>query len=245
MTPTSTAMKIYTIVLNLKRMSDRRARMLQVIPDGLEVEFTSDWHVDLDWRTGERYLDEFGIFPWEIRSPNSWWNRPLKKGEVACAVAHLLSWRHAVEKGSEVFLVLEDDVSFDDRFTEKLSKGLRLLKTLQPKWDLLYLGREPLGADLEVVEGIVRPGYSFGAYAYMMTRDCANKLVATAYDRALIPVDEFLPAMYVDHPRNDVRQVYPKRLVAYAFEPSIVSPLDESVFGSDTEDSISIIGQDH
>lgn len=238
-------MKIYTIVVNLKRRSDRRTRMLQVVPTELELEFTSDWHVDLDWKTGARYLDEFGLFPWQIRSSNSWWNRPLKKGEVACAVAHLLSWRHAIDRGSDVFLVLEDDVSFDDGFAEKLSNGLRSLNTLQPKWELLYLGREPLHADLEVAEGIVRPGYSFGAYAYMMTREGANKLVAAAYDRALIPVDEFLPAMYTDHPRIDVRHAYPKRLIAYAFEPSIVCPLDESVFGSDTEDSISAIGQDH
>lgn len=230
------------MVVNLKRRSDRRNRMLRELPPVLEVEFTSDWGIDLDWRTGERYLHEFGLFHWEIRSSNFWWNRPLKKGEVACAAAHLLCWHHAIERNSDIFLILEDDVSFDGRFAEKLSNGLGLLKTLEPKWELLYLGREPLDIDLEVAEGVVRPGYSFGAYAYMMTRAGAKKLVASAYDQALIPVDEFLPAMYADHPRIDVRRAYPKRLAAYAFEPSIVFPLDESVFGSDTEDSVSVTG---
>src|SRR6266480_979884 len=59
-------MKIYTMILNLRRRHERRSRMLQVIPPGLEIEFTSDWSVDFDWRNGSRYLDEFGLFPWKI-----------------------------------------------------------------------------------------------------------------------------------------------------------------------------------
>jgi glycosyl transferase, family 25 len=237
-------MKIYTMILNLRRRQERRNRMRQVIPPGLEAEFTSDWSVDFDWRNGSKYLDEFGLFPWKIPSSNSWWNRPLKKGEVACAVAHMFCWRYALEKASDVFLILEDDVWFDEGFDEKIVKGLQSLATIEPQWELLYLGREPLSTDLRIAEGIVKPGYSFGAYAYMMTQEGARKLVESTFSRAVIPVDEFLPAMYADHPRADVRREYPKRIVAYAFEPSIVFPLDESIFGSDTEDSVFVIDRD-
>jgi glycosyl transferase, family 25 len=237
-------MKIYTMILNLRRRQERRRRMLRVIPHGLEAEFTSDWIVDFDWRNGSKYLDEFGLFPWKIQCSNSWWNRPLKKGEVACAVAHMLCWRHAVEKSSDIFLILEDDVWFDDGFDEKLAKGLQSLTTIRPQWELLYLGREPLAPDLRIANGIVRPGYSFGAYAYMMTGTGARKLVESTFDKAIIPVDEFLPAMYGDHPRADVRREFPKRIVAYAFDPSIVFPLEESIFGSDTEDSVFVMDRD-
>lgn len=57
------------------------------------------------------------------------------------------------------------------------------------------------------------------------------------YDEALIPVDEFLPALYCDHPRRDVRARYARRMTAYAFAPSVVGQLPKAVAGSDTEDS--------
>jgi collagen beta-1,O-galactosyltransferase len=50
-------------------------------------------------------------------------------------------------------------------------------------------------------------------------------------------VDEFLPALYMDHPREDVRRRYTKRLRAYAFEPPLVSQLPKDEAGSDTEAS--------
>jgi hypothetical protein len=58
------------------------------------------------------------------------------------------------------------------------------------------------------------------------------------YDQALIPADELLPALYLDHPRPDVRQRYPKSLVAYAFEPPLVTQLTRDAWGTDTEDSV-------
>jgi glycosyl transferase, family 25 len=64
------------------------------------------------------------------------------------------------------------------------------------------------------------------------------KILATGYDQALIPADELLPALYLDHPRPDVRQRYPKSLVAYAFEPPLVTQLPRDAWGTDTEDSV-------
>ena len=66
---------------------------------------------------------------------------------------------------------LEDDVSFDNSFVERLHGALDRLDDEYPAWDLLYLGRQqlhgtfdlprPLVQDVSLGDGLVRPGYSF------------------------------------------------------------------------------------
>lgn len=229
-----------TYVVNLKRRPDRRRRMQGILPRELNAEFTTDWKESLDSKgITKETLDSlgFGLFPWQISSDNMWWSRPLKKGEIGCAISHWLCWRRAVEERDDLFLILEDDVSFVTDFVNSLEIGLNQLKDCDPNWDLLYLGRFPLVPDEPACKGIVRPGYSHCTFAYMITRSCATKLLNVKFEEALIPVDEFLPAMYINHPREDVRKRYPSRVSAYAFEPAIVFQLPKSVAGSDTEDS--------
>jgi glycosyl transferase family 25 len=229
---------IRTYVLNLRRRKDRRKLMLDSLPGELVPEFTSDWDLDLDWKTiDSKLLSRFNLFPWRIESYNSWWNRYLKRGEVACAIAHWECWCRASQGMEDRFLVLEDDVSIGRGFADDLRSTLGNLTGVDPNWDLLYLGREPLGTDWRLNDNIVKPGYSYGAYAYMLTKKAARKLVDSGFDRALIPVDEFLPAMFIDHPRPDVRRAFPKRLHAYAVHPDMVPSPDESLLGSDTEES--------
>ena len=62
-------------------------------------------------------------------------------------------------------------------------------------------------------------------------------MLTSGFDRALILVDELLPALYLDHPRADIRSLYRKRLRAYALEPPLVTQLPKEEAGSDTEAS--------
>lgn len=71
----------------------------------------------------------------------------------------------------------------------------------------------------------------------MLTQHAARLLLSAGLGDALIPVDEFLPAMYLDHPREDVRARFPARLGALAFDPPIVQQLPKEIAGSDTEDT--------
>jgi collagen beta-1,O-galactosyltransferase len=41
----------------------------------------------------------------------------------------------------------------------------------------------------------------------------------------------------MDHPREDIRSLYPKRLRAYALEPPLITQLPKDEAGSDTEAS--------
>lgn len=119
-------------------------------------------------------------------------------------------------------------------FLHRLSEGLT---AASGRFDLLYLGRLPQEPDQGNDNGFAVPGYSHCTYGYLLTLRAARFLLAADLGQALIPVDEFLPAMYIDHPRVDVRRRFPSRLFALAFDPSLVHQLPKHVAGSDTEDT--------
>lgn len=228
-------------VVNLRRRVDRRQRMEAILPPDLPVVFTSDWETSFDGHEldPERLLRQgFRPFPWRIQSDNPWWSRPLKRGEIGCALAHLACWRHAAtDTDASLILLLEDDAVLDDGFLEKLLVGLRRLRHHRALFDLLYLGRHPLGLDRPALDGFVAPGFSHCTFGYLLTRHGLEIVLAARLDQAIVPVDEFLPALYMDHPRPDVRARYPRGLTALAFSPPLVRQLPKDEAGSDTEDS--------
>jgi glycosyl transferase family 25 len=227
-----------TFVVNLARRPDRRERMERILPSAWHAQYTTHWHGPLDGAAiGPGDLEGYGLFPWQLTSDNEWWNRPLKLGEIGCAVSHWLCWERAADLGAERTLILEDDVSPAAGIEAQLEQRLAELEAVDPAWDLVYLGRWALEREAEsaVAEGIVRPAYSFCTFSYMLSAAGLAKVLAVGFERDLIPVDELLPALYMDHPRADVRFRYPPCLSAYAFEPPLVVQLPKDVAGSDTE----------
>ena len=230
---------IHIYVVNLKRRPDRRRRVESALPSKLSVTYTSDWEGPFDGRELDvAALTElgYGLFPWPTPSDNEWWSRPLKLGETGCTLSHLACWRHAVGTGAPLAAILEDDAVVRRDFAMQLLDSLHQLDSLT--WDLLYLGRYPLQPDRPVRPGLVVPGYSHCTFGYVLTRRALTTVLAAGLERAIIPIDEFLPAMYIDHPRADVRARYPKRLRALAFEPPLVGQLPKHEAGSDTEASV-------
>jgi glycosyl transferase, family 25 len=235
-------------VINLRRRPDRRAHVERTLPPGFDVVFTTDWSGPLD---GQQITPEslkgFSLFPWKIESQNPYWSRPLKRGEIGCAISHWSCWKHAAESGIDRAVILEDDVLFRDGAVARLERAMRVLDSQHPQWDLLYLGRTRVDRilnlpprftrDIPVGDGLVRPGYSWCTRAYVLSRAGIQKVLATGFDQALIPADEFLPAMFVMHPRPDVARRFPPVLSAFALEPSIAGKLTEYATDSDTEAS--------
>lgn len=231
-----------TYVVNLKRRTDRRARMERVLPATWHVRFTADWDGPMDGRSIDPDdLPGFTLYPWAVPSENPWWSRPLKLGEVGCAISHWMCWQRAAAEGAAPALFLEDDIELVDQCAERLRSALARLEAVDPRWDLLYLGRWALNhedhEDRAVTDGIVRPGYSYCTFGYALSASGLDAVLGCGFERALIPVDELLPALYLDHPRADVRSRYPKRLRAYALEPPLVTQLPKDEAGSDTEES--------
>jgi collagen beta-1,O-galactosyltransferase len=230
-------MKAY--VVNLKRRADRRARMERVLPATWDVQFTSDWDGPMDGQAIDPDdLPGFGLYQWELPGDNPWWSRPLKLGEIGCAISHWMCWQRAAADAADPALILEDDAVLPDHCAARLQLHLSRLSTIDPHWDLLYLGRWALDdADRTVTKGLVHPGFSYCTFGYLLSAPGLRKVRGCGFERALIPVDELLPALYLDHPREDIRSLYPKRLRAYALEPPLLTQLPKDEAGSDTEAS--------
>lgn len=68
-----------------------------------------------------------------------------------------------------------------------------------------YLGRKQVNPEEEVaVEGLPRlvvAGYSYWTLAYVLSLAGARKLLASQPLRRMLPVDEFLPIMFDQHPK--------------------------------------------
>jgi glycosyl transferase, family 25 len=84
---------------------------------------------------------------------------------------------------------------------------------------------------------VVEPGYSHCTFGYLLSRGALGRLLAVGLERAIVPIDEFLPALYCDHPRPDLRARFSRQLGALAFDPPLVTQLPKQQAGSDTEDS--------
>ncbi|WP_051580645.1 glycosyltransferase family 25 protein [Pseudonocardia acaciae] len=232
--------------MNLRRRPDRRAHIAAQLPAGLSPVYTSDWDGPFDGRSlSLDQLDRGGyrLFPWEIESDNPWWSRPLKYGEIGCSLAHLACWRHAAELGADYTLVLEDDAVTPVSLLDTLLTRLKQLGAPAP-FELLYLGRFPLYPDQPAylpdgrpIDGMVTPGYSHCTFAYLLTRAGLDAVLSARLESAVVPVDEFLPALYHPHPRLDLQRRFPPCMRALAFEPALVTQRDKNDAGSDTEDS--------
>lgn len=233
---------IAAYIVNLPRRPDRRAWIHARLPTELSVTYTSDFDTVFDGhklaRTDLRALG-IKLFDWKTDSDNSWWNRPLKYGEIGCTLAHLACWTHASDNTRAPYvLMLEDDAVLTPGFLDNLLAGLHRLREHEISFDLLYLGRYPLEPDQPApVAGFLRPGYSHCSYAYLLTRPALTSLLAADLMQAIVPIDEFLPALYLPHPRPDLQARFPPQLTALAFDPQLVTQRPKIDAGSDTEDS--------
>jgi collagen beta-1,O-galactosyltransferase len=199
-----------------------------MLPPGLPVIFTNGWDGPFDCKQLDRQtLDslDIGLFPWQTESDDEDWCRPLKVGEIGCTLHHVAVWRDALQEGIEPYVViLEDDAVLAPDFLERLLGALSQLEAEGPAFDLLYLGRihyEP-AEDRPANSSFVRPGLSYGAHGYLLRRAALPVLLDMELEKAVIPIDEFLPCMYMDHPRMDLWKRFPLQLRALACVPMII-----------------------
>ncbi|MFI9589347.1 glycosyltransferase family 25 protein [Nonomuraea sp. NPDC052265] len=229
--------ELRTYVVNLRRRPDRRQRMQRILPADLRAGYTSDWDGPFD---GARldlaalHRHGYGLFPWRLDIDHRWWGRPLRFGEIGCMISHIHCWRDAWLSTATACLILEDDINLAPDFSERLQAGFEAV-TQDDGPTLIYLGRDPQEPDKGSRNGIASPGFSYGTYGYMVNRAGIEAFLSTDPHRDIIPADEFLPAMYLDHPRSDVRARYPKQLRALAYAPPLVVQLPKREAGSDTE----------
>ncbi len=128
--------------------------------------------------------------------------------EVSLAIGHWNTWLKSKMENLKSILVLEENfISNATHFS--------ILNTSLP-WELLYLGRISNGGDISAEGGFVTPGYSNGAFAYVITASGINKIIESGYDQHLISAGEFLTIMHRAHPNKKIASLFKGHLVALA-----------------------------
>lgn len=222
----------YILCINLDRHKERQLRIistlsnLRISPDSYEFINACDCE---DLKNNFPNLpQDFHLYKgWKIESENNYWNREMKLGEIGCSISHFKAWKRVVQL-DKTTLVLEDDAYFIDDFKQRLE--LITKEMSMNKFDLLYLGRNDLSKEWKMItESVCVPSFSYRSHAYVITPELALKLIQSEFKRNLIPVDEFLPSLYCDHLRKDIRIFYPKHedLKIYAAQPNIILQLED------------------
>jgi len=158
-----------------------------------------------------------------------------------------------VERNLETVLVLEDDVRFEFDFNRELKDVMKQADQISSvvNWDLIYLGRKHMSRAKEhLVKGaskIVWARYSYWTLGYVLRLSGAKKLIAGDPLPKMVPVDEYIPIMFDDHPDEWLLQRFPNRnLVGLSADPLLMYPthyVGDEGYISDTEDTLSFEGE--
>ena len=166
--------------------------------------------------------------------------RNMTKGEFGCFLSHYEIWQDVVRKGFDTALIFEDDVVFLDRpsgggsrapsgFVAGVERVMRNIKAGALHWDVLYLGSHSQAGrwgqnETWVGPELLRPAFTYGLYAYAVTRRGAQKLLDAKPLLNMIPSDDFVSAMYDGHAVTRYRdaQAFPARdVVALVVRPPL------------------------
>jgi GR25 family glycosyltransferase involved in LPS biosynthesis len=209
-------------VINLARRRDRLVKLrAQLRHAGFTAPVEIFRAVD-SVEIGPSFLETYGIriYPgWRIPdAPIFYHAREMKLGEVGCALSHLFVWRRIVDDGLDHALVIEDDADFEQGAAIDIDGHVARIDEHMPQWDLCYVGRkrmssppfveDPAPDEIPIAAGLVRPTFSYNTHAYLLSGRGARKLVDIGYENNIVPVDEFLPALYTRHCRDDLRGIF-------------------------------------
>lgn len=227
-------------MINLKRRPERRIKMELTMKE-LGLDFKYFEAVDGKTLTDE-ILIEMGItlLP-EYSDP--YHKRRMTMGEIGCFLSHYTIWKEMVELNLQEVLILEDDIKFEPYFKERAGELMREARAIGG-FDLIYFGRKRLQENeiyLKESENFVLVSYTYWTLGYVITLEGARKLLAAEPLKRLLPVDEYLPIMFDQHPNDTWKLKFETRnLNAWSVNPLILFPTHytgEDGYISDTEDS--------
>ncbi|KAM9019832.1 LOW QUALITY PROTEIN: procollagen galactosyltransferase 2-like [Ara ararauna] len=176
------------------------------------------------------------------RDPYS--SRPRTRGEIGCFLCHSYMWKEV--RSLQKTLVIGDDVRFEHQFKRKLMKLMGDIQQAQLDWELIYISRKKMWVQesekaVPNVMNLVEADYSYWTLGYAISFQGAQKPFGAEPLSKMLPVDEFLPVMYNNHPVAKYLEYSVSRdLEAFSAEPLLVYPTHytgQSGYLSDTETS--------
>jgi GR25 family glycosyltransferase involved in LPS biosynthesis len=133
-------------------------------------------------------------------------NRPMRRGEIGCALSHIFIWNSLLQDTSNIkyYLIFEDDAILVDNFKAKLEV---IMKDIENKeWDVLYLNEncykhfnnECDGDDFS--DTTIKPSRAgYGLYGYVINKKFVEKCVNNLQKDAIpslfpiyMPIDDYL-----------------------------------------------------
>lgn len=200
--------KVYVLNLNTNN-AELKERL-----NGFNLSNTYKWEIVKAIRGTNTDMKWKPYVGWQLKdSSNPWWKRPILEGEVGCSLGHIKMWQNAYNEGHELCLFLEEDF----RMMHSL-KDLDL-SDLPKDVDGFYLGRNKViknAVEEEVGKNWLKAGYSYNTHSYCLTRSGLEKILKYDYINNIIPMDEFLSATFITHPRKDVAEKFKPTLNFYA-----------------------------
>jgi GR25 family glycosyltransferase involved in LPS biosynthesis len=101
---------------------------------------------------------------------------PMTKGAIGCALAHRNAYINVLNSDSEYSLIIEDDITLDEQFNEKLEICKNNLPDI--KYDILWLGYHYKSIKQHVNTYYDVPGdILFGLFGYVINKKAAKKLL--------------------------------------------------------------------
>lgn len=100
---------------------------------------------------------------------------PLTKGAIGCALSHYTAYQKIIEYNLNNALILEDDVSFQNDFLNKLNI---ILKQINNDFDILYLGySNKINPKSLKNELFIKLNKVYGLFGYIVSNKGARKLL--------------------------------------------------------------------
>ena len=98
----------------------------------------------------------------------------MTRGAIGCSLSHRKAWLNILNNDDEKVLILEDDIEFDDNFTNKLNEYLNDITD----YDLVYLGYTYNGQKKILHKNYSKPlSIVYGLFGYIVNKRIAQKLL--------------------------------------------------------------------
>jgi GR25 family glycosyltransferase involved in LPS biosynthesis len=106
----------------------------------------------------------------------------LTKGQLGCFMSHRKAWQHIVDQEMTHGFILEDDCEMTPNKETLMLLKVALQEAQSVRWDVLFVGRNPALCVVrkKLREHIVQIGKTWGLFAYVVTREAAQELLAAS-----------------------------------------------------------------